>query len=116
MLKVEYEILIYIREHDGCSWTDVLNRFDPQSSCRLTDGILHCLVDAHLVDVSSGKPPICSVRLSDRAWHEMASYQQSEDEKKDQQRQRRTDRLVTAAISIFSAVIGGVIGLLHQFF
>jgi len=116
MLDIEYEILLHIKEHSNCSWTDVVNRFDPKTNCNLTDGLLYCLLDAHLIETVGGKPPLCSLRLTNRAWRAMASYEQSQKEKKAQQRQRRKDHIATALVSIVSAVVGGIIGLLHLLF
>lgn len=116
MLKIEYDILAYIKEHDSCRWVDVINKFDPQSSCRMTDGLLISLSDAQLIKTSGGEPPLCIVRLNTLAWRELALYQQAQEEKEAKRRQRRNDQFVTAAISIASTVVGAALGNIHLLF
>ena len=116
MLKIEYDILAYIKEHDSCRWVDVINQFDPQSSCRMTDGLLISMSDAQLIKTSGGELPLCIGRLNAQAWREMALYQQNQEEKEAHRRQRRNDLFVTAAISIVSTVVGAVLGNIHFLF
>ena len=54
MLKIEYDLLVYVQEHPSCQWSDVLNAFDPQSSCNSIDSLLRCLLQEGLLQVKAG--------------------------------------------------------------
>ena len=116
MLKIEHEILSYIRDNSGCLWIDVINRFDPQSSCRIIDGLLDSLLDAQLITASGNERQFRIVKLTSIAWHELALYQQTQEEDEAKRRQRRNDQFVTAAISIASTVVGAALGNIHLLF
>ncbi len=93
MLKIEYGLLVYVQEHPSCQWSDVLNAFDPQSSCNSIDSLLRCLLQA--------LPPLAIRALS--------AYQQKRQEEAQYQRQRREDKLFTMKLSLTSAVVGALI-------
>ena len=57
MLKIEYDLLVYVQEHPSCQWSDVLNAFDPQSSCNSIDSLLRCLLQEGLLQVKAGETP-----------------------------------------------------------
>ena len=117
MLKVEYDILAFVKARSSCTWLDVINEFDPKSACRLTDGLLHFLVEADLLDIHSGsKAPNCSVRLSHRAWREMASFEHEVKKAADDIRQRRADQRNAAILSLASAIVGALLSCLHLLF
>lgn len=117
MLKTEYEILLYIAENH-CRWIDVINNFDPQSRCRLTNSLLKCMESAGLISLG-GDAPLCYISVTDRAAlalkeHEEQCEKESQRKRekevaeKRQRRDARIDRVLNAAIAVVSALIGAV--------
>lgn len=85
MLRIEYEMLTFINQHPGCSWSDVLNAFDPASQCRVTDAVLSAFLSQGLISAvpPSEKPPVCRVRLYPSAVQLILLYEE------EQRRQKR---------------------------
>ena len=109
MLKIEYDLLVYVQEHPSCQWSDVLNAFDPQSSCNSIDSLLRCLLQEGLLQVKAGEtPPLCRVTLPPLAIRALSAYQQKRQEEAEYQRQRREDKLFTLKLSLTSAVVGAL--------
>lgn len=80
MLRIEYEMLTFIHQHPGCSWSDVLNAFDPASQCRVTDAVLSAFLSQGLISAvpPSEKPPVCRVRLSPSAVQLILLYEEEQ--------------------------------------
>lgn len=113
MLKIEYDLLAYVHAHPSCQWSDVLNAFDPQSSCNSIDSLLRCLLQEGLLQVKAGEtPPLCRVSLPPQAVRALSAYQQKCQEEAESKRQRREDQLFTLKVSLASAAVGGAISLL----
>ena len=129
MLRTEYEMLTFIHQHPGCSWTDVLNGFDPEHKCRVTDAVMDCFLEQGLISISppAAKPPVCYVRLSPSSVHLILLYEeeqrkQAEEtaklEKRIQERCRweRKSMLISGLIGVAGAVLGAIFGALLTFF
>ena len=109
MLKIEYDLLCFIEAHPSCTWVDVLNAFDPKSSCNAVDGILSCLRKERLLE-TSGQPPLCTVRLCSGAYRLLAQYRQQEQERREAAQERRKELELSHIEARKNTLIGGAIG------
>lgn len=113
MLTTEYEILSYVREHQDCTWIEVLNAFDPKSSCNSTDAILRCLCqEGLLVHTPPGaKTPEGRVHIPPQAIRALAKYEQQCKNAEEERKRRKKELAFNAAISVISALAGGAISI-----
>ena len=80
MLRTEYEMLTFIHQNPGCSWTDVLNGFDPEHKCQVTNAVMNCLLEQRMISIfpPTAKPPVCAVRLSPSSVHLILLYEEEQ--------------------------------------
>ena len=80
MLRIEYEMLTFIHQHSGCSWADVLNAFDPESQCRITDAVLNCFLGQGIIVASQPgeTSPARRIRLSPAAVQLILLYEEEQ--------------------------------------
>ncbi len=117
MLDIEYRILqkIWASDSHRCAWIDVLNAFDPQTSCNGVHSILCCLIEAKLV--YSDKPPMDFglVSLTDEGYLALLSESErrqaesnvelSKKEDRDYRIRKEKREILTLCLSVFSVVI-----------
>ena len=77
------------------------------------------MLDEDLISVSDGNPPLCTVRISSQTVRMLAGYEEKrrkdaqrkreqEAEREFERREKRKDRMLTAAISVISALFGSI--------
>lgn len=113
MLKIEYDLLSYVLEHQDCTWVEVLNAFDPKSSCNSTDALLKCLCQEGLLihTPPSKKPPEVRVHIPPQAIRALAQYEQQCKNTEEERKRRKKELAFNAAISVVSALAGGAISI-----
>lgn len=119
MLDIEYQILKMIHGNQNCRWTDVLNAFDPQSQCNITQSVLECLLEADLIHSSCPADPVSGlVCLDKKAVKTMLleedTRRKEADRERKQRKERRFDKFTSVLTALISAVVGSVIPLLFH--
>ena len=114
MLSIEYDMLVFIHKHPGCSWTEALNEFDPEKQCRSSDAVLRCLLDQDLVElaVPGQKPPECRLRLAPRALYMILLYEEENRKAEEQRRWQQQENRWSRRFTLIAAVIGAITGAL----
>lgn len=140
MLAIEYDMLVFIHQHPGCSWSDVLNAFNPSGQCRVTDAVLAAFLSQGLISaVPPGeKPPVCHVRLSPSAVHLMLLYEEEQRRQikenehltqqlreqreleecriREQREWERKSQLLAALLGLLGTVVGALLSFFLTFF
>lgn len=70
MLKPEFELLSFVKEHQPCIWSDVINSVSSDSECdknELNTLLRRCLEDHRWIRKTSAaaQPPLCAVCMTD---------------------------------------------------
>lgn len=78
MLKPEFELLSFIKEHQPCIWSDVINSVSSDSECdknELNVLLRRCLEDHRWIRKTSvvAQPPLCTVCMTDAGEHALFS-------------------------------------------
>lgn len=122
MLSIEYDMLVFIHKHSGCSWTEALNEFDPEKQCRVSDAVLKNLLDQDMVELTipGQKPPECRLRLAPHALRLILLYEEEKrresEQRKWQQRENRWLRWFTLVAAVSGAMIPTLISWLDRLF
>lgn len=143
MLKPEFELLSFIKEHQPCMWIDVIDSVSSDSECdknELNTLLRRCLEAHHWIEKTSvaARPPLCTVRMTDTGEHALLSKletlrqnaaeqakQQAEQERAEAKRiqERLEDRAdeerrhrIQNKISIIMPLITFVLGMIVEHF
>lgn len=138
MLRVEYDMLTFIHQHPGCSWVDVLNAFNPESRCRITDAVLNCFLNQGMISVAhpGEKPPACHIRLAPSAVQLILLYEDEQrkeaeatalleqrlqkqrdlEERRitEQRKWERESMVIAARLSLFATICGAILTFFLQ--
>lgn len=122
MVDIEYKILCYIEKNNRCYWTDVLNAFDPQTSCNFIQYVLECMVNNGTLSCSGlelSSYRLCLTpkgALAKQAYDEAKEKEAAakrEEEAKEERAQRAAERntRIAAVSSVVSAIVSAVVSV-----
>lgn len=125
MLKSEFELLSFVKEHQPCIWSDVINSVSSDSECdknELNTLLRRCLEAHRWIEKTSAaaRPPLCTVRMTDAGDHalfsELEALRQDEAKQAKFKHDQRTSSIntVVGILSLIAAVVGVVISLAHH--
>lgn len=111
MLSIEYDMLVFIHKHPGCSWAEALNEFDPEKQCRVSDAVLKNLLAQDLVELAipGQKPPECRLRLAPRALYMILLYEEEKRKAQEQRRWQQRENRWSRWFALIAAVVGAMI-------
>lgn len=114
MLSIEYDMLVFIHKHSGCSWTEALNEFDPEKQCRVSDAVLKNLLDQDLVELTipGQKPPECRLRLAPKALYMILLHEEDKRKAEEQRRWQQRENRWSLWFALIAAVVGAITGAL----